>query len=180
MNRQKINELVKPIVESEGFTFVGSELNQGSYRHRLVIYVDKPNVPINLDECAMLSRRMSAVLDVEGMLSENAYVLEVSSPGIDRPLFTQEQIVEQVGKRVALSLKTPIDGRKNFKGLLITADEMKLVLQIEKDGTKETIALEIDSDEVIKAKLCVSENIVNKSLSKKSRQDRKRGNANEL
>jgi ribosome maturation factor RimP len=177
---QKINELVQPIVESEGFEFVGAELNQGGYRHRLIIFVDKPGTPINLDECAMLSRRMSAILDVEGVLTENAYVLEVSSPGIDRPLFTQAQIAAQVGKRITLQLKTPIEGRKNFKGLLVSADETQLTLQIEKDDKTQTQDLVIDSDEVTKAKLCESENILNKSLSKNLRKDRKRGNANEL
>lgn len=180
MKLQKINELVQPIIESEGFEFVGAELNQGGYRHRLIVYVDKPGTPINLDECATLSRRMSAVLDVEGVLTESAYVLEVSSPGIDRPLFTQAQIIAQVGKRVAIQLKNPIDGRKNFKGVLLKADEAQLTLQIEKDGKIQTEDLVIEADEIIKAKLSESENILNKSLSKNLRKDRKRGNANEL
>ena len=180
MKLQRINELVQPIVESEGFEFVGAELNQGGYRHRLIVYVDKIGMPINLDECAMLSRRMSAVLDVEGVLTEQAYVLEVSSPGVDRPLFTQAQIMAQLGKRVALQLKTAIEGRKNFKGLLVSADESQLIIQVEDEDKKETENLVIQSEAVVKAKLCESGNILNKSLGKNLRKDRKRGNANEL
>ncbi len=178
MKLQKINELIKPIIESEGFEFVGAELNQGTHRNRLIIFVDKPGTPINLDECAMLSRRMSAVLDVEGVLTEQAYVLEVSSPGIDRPLFTPEQIAAQVGKRIALQLKTPIEGRKNFKGLLLKAQEGELILEVETDNKTEKLVIQVDG--VIKAKLCESDKILNKSLNRNLRKDRKRGNANEL
>lgn len=180
MKLQKINELIRPIIESEGFNFVGAELNQGTHRHRLIVYVEKPGTPINLDECAMLSRRMSAVLDVEGTLGDDAYVLEVSSPGIDRPLFNQAQIIAQVGKRIALQLKQPIEGRRNFKGLLVSADETQLTIRIEKDDKTQTQDLVIDADALTKAKLCESENILNKSLSKNLRKDRKRGNANEF
>lgn len=177
---QKINELVQPIVESEGFEFVGIELNQGTHRSRMIIFVDKPGSHINLDECAMLSRRMSAVLDVEGVLAEQPYVLEVSSPGIDRPLFTIEQIAAQVGKRIYLQLKTPIEGRKNFKGQLLSLQENELVLQIESEKEKKTQDLIIHADAIAKAKLCESEKILNKSLSKNVRKDRKRGKASEL
>lgn len=188
MNLYKINELVRPIVESEGYQFVGAELNLDGHRHRLIIYVDKPVTPINLDECAMLSRRMSAVLDVEGVLSEDKYVLEVSSPGVDRPLFTQAQIIEQVGKNISLQLKTAINGKKNVKGLLLSADETQLVVQLEKDSKKdnkkdnkkEIEEFVIQADSVNKAKLCITDQMFNKSLSKYVKKDRKWGNANEL
>ena len=133
--RTEYNELEKiiaPVVESLGLEFVGSERASMGKSPVLRVYIDGPN-GVSLDQCGKVSQQIDAVLEVESSVRET-YTLEVSSPGLDRILFTVEQLAKQVGNQVKLKLYSAIDGRKNFKGLLTSADEEKCVLNI--NGTE--------------------------------------------
>lgn len=124
---ERIRDIVKPVIEALGCQLWGMEfLGQG--RHSLLrIYLDKPG-GVNIEDCAEVSRQLSAVLDVEDPISTE-YTLEVSSPGLDRMLFTLEQYRDYVGSQVKLRLSENFEGRRNFAGRLdeVLEDEVALV-----------------------------------------------------
>ncbi|MGQ9425747.1 ribosome maturation factor RimP [Gilvimarinus sp. F26214L] len=123
-------ELVEPVARSLGCELWGLEYHaSGRHRGTLRIYIDKPD-GVNLSDCERVSRQVSSVLDVEDPI-QGEYNLEVSSPGVDRPLFTLEQFAEYAGERVQVRLRTPFEGRRQFKGLLtgVEDDEVKVVVE---------------------------------------------------
>ena len=83
-----------------------------------------------MDDCAIVSRQISGVLDVEDPISVE-YTLEVSSPGMERPLFTLEQFAKYVGEQVKIKLRSPFEGRRNFQGLLRGVEEQDVVVQVD-------------------------------------------------
>ncbi len=112
----QLEGLISPVVLSLGYEFVGLEyLPQG--KHSLLrIYIDKPE-GITVDDCGTVSHQVSGVLEVEDPIKGH-YVLEVSSPGLDRPLFKLEDFERFSGHHVQIKLQIPLNGRRNFKGLL--------------------------------------------------------------
>lgn len=144
-NDKKITQAIKPLIESEGFELIGVEIIQSGRKLLVRVYVDKPG-GIIIDECARLSRRIGALFDAEGVI-ESQYLLEVSSPGLNRPLFNKEQIKAQLGNEISVQVKVPIEGRKNFKGMLQKIEGEAVCLLV--DG-KETV---LPFDSIIKARL---------------------------
>ncbi|GLZ88123.1 ribosome maturation factor RimP [Pseudomonas sp. BN414] len=126
---EQLQALLAPVVEALGYQCWGIEfLSQG--RHSLLrIYIDHEN-GILVDDCEKVSRQISGVLDVEDPIS-NEYTLEVSSPGMDRPLFTLEQFAAHAGELVKIKLRSPFEGRRNFQGLLRGVEEQDVVVLIE-------------------------------------------------
>ena len=112
----RLTELVASAVEPLGYELLGVEyLAQG--RHSVLrIYIDSPD-GINLDDCERASRQVSAVLDVDDPL-KGQYTLEMSSPGLDRPLFTAEHFTQFIGHEVKLRLHSPLEGQRRFKALI--------------------------------------------------------------
>ena len=120
-------EMFTPIVISLGYRLWGIEyIGQG--KHSILrVYVDNDECVL-VEDCVKVSHQLSAVLDVEDPINSE-YTLEVSSPGLDRPLFTNEQFASVVGKTVKLRIITPIEGnRRKYKGLLVSVDEQSLVI----------------------------------------------------
>ncbi|MFG5863344.1 ribosome maturation factor RimP [Metapseudomonas sp. CR1201] len=126
---EQLQALLAPVVEALGYQCWGIEfLSQG--RHSLLrIYIDHEN-GILIDDCEKVSRQISGVLDVEDPISSE-YTLEVSSPGMDRPLFTLEQFAAHAGELVKIKLRSPFEGRRNFQGLLRGVEEQDVVVLIE-------------------------------------------------
>jgi len=112
----RLTELVASAVEPLGYELLGVEyLAQG--RHSVLrIYIDSPD-GITLDDCERASRQVSAVLDVDDPL-KGQYTLEMSSPGLDRPLFTAEHFTQFIGHEVKLRLHSPMEGQRRFKALI--------------------------------------------------------------
>jgi ribosome maturation factor RimP len=122
-NSNTLEELIEPIVIAMDFEFVGIEyLTQGN-GSLLRIYIDHPD-GINVDHCADISRQVSMMLDVEDPI-QNEYTLEVSSPGMERPLFKKEHYQQFIGQEVKLTLFRPLvmSNRKKFKGLISQVEE---------------------------------------------------------
>src|SRR5688500_5937593 len=123
-----LQKIVEPIVKALGFQLWGIEyLGQG--RHTLLrIFIDKEG-GINIEDCAEASRHISSILDVEDPISSE-YTLEVSSPGLDRILFTQEQLQAHIGDVIKVRLTESFAGRRNFSGQLknIVDDEIVLIV----------------------------------------------------
>lgn len=124
---ETIRKIVEPVVTALGFQLWGIEyLGQG--RHTLLrVYLDKEG-GIDIEDCAEASRHISSILDVEDPISSE-YTLEVSSPGLDRLLFTLEQMKAYVGSTLKLRLTENFEGRRNFSGILkdVVNDEVVLV-----------------------------------------------------
>ena len=125
---EQLQALVAPVVEALGYQCWGVEfLSQG--RHSLLrIYIDKQPDGVLIEDCEIVSRQISGVLDVEDPISAE-YTLEVSSPGMDRPLFTLEQFASHAGEQVKIKLRSPFEGRRNFQGLLRGVEEQDVVVQ---------------------------------------------------
>ena len=113
---EQLQAMLAPVIEALGYECWGIEyISQG--RHSLLrVYIDHSN-GILVEDCEKVSRQVSGILDVEDPIP-GEYTLEVSSPGMDRPLFTLEQFNAFVGEQVKIRLRSPYEGRRNFQGLL--------------------------------------------------------------
>jgi ribosome maturation factor RimP len=127
--REEVRLLAQPLAEDDGFELVDVELASVG-RHRVIrVSLDKPG-GVSLGDCALFSRRLSDCLDMNQTVS-GAYHLEVSSPGIERPLRTLEHVVRFAGTRVALATHEPRDGRRNWEGELIGARDGAVGVRLE-------------------------------------------------
>jgi len=145
MSLQKLNELLQPLVEDLGYEFIGLEYNPNPKHSVLRIYIDHEN-GVGIQDCETVSRETAALLDVKDPIKSH-YNLEVSSPGLDRPLFTPAHFSEFTGSEVQINLFAPQDGRRKFTGPILSAGESSV--SIEQDGSEVTL----DYDNIAKAKL---------------------------
>ncbi|MFC3570805.1 ribosome maturation factor RimP [Paracoccus simplex] len=160
---RRLAEIISPVIEDLGFELVRIRL-QGGKTATLQIMADRPEGGINVDDCADISTAVSAVLDVEDPL-EDAYHLEVSSPGIDRPLTRLKDFALFEGYEARLETNQPIDGRKRFKGVLAGVEGDEVLLNIDEGGETHTIGLNFDwlSD----AKLVLTDELIAEMLRQK-------------
>ena len=123
-----LQQIVEPAIKALGFQLWGIEyIGQG--RHTLLrIYIDKEG-GINIEDCVEASRHISSILDVEDPISSE-YTLEVSSPGLDRILFTLEQFQAHIGEVIKVRLTEGFSGRRNFSGELKNAENNEIVLVV--------------------------------------------------
>ena len=126
-----LSELFEPVVEAMGYEFVGVEFTGGTGHGTLCIYIDREQ-GVDIDDCASISHQVSAILDVEEPIQQ-AFDLQVSSPGINRPLFKLSDYDRFAGETVKIKLDVPLTGRKNFKGILKGVVQSKFV-QVDVDG----------------------------------------------
>ena len=113
----RLTEMLEPAVEALGFELLGVEFVRAGSHSTLRIYIDHEN-GITVDNCADVSNQVGAILDVEDPIATE-YSLEVSSPGMDRPLFKIEHYEAILNETVNVRLNVPQDGRRNFKGTLV-------------------------------------------------------------
>ena len=135
---RKLVEMLKAPVEALGHKLWGLEYIQAGKHSILRLYIDNEK-GIFIEDCAETSRQVSAVMDVEDPISTE-YTLEVSSPGVDRPLFTAEQYQLYVGETVKVQLTMPVAGSRNLKGTVIGVEGQMLTLSV--DGNELIIALD--------------------------------------
>ena len=112
-----ITELIGTTVQALGLELWGVELLQQGRYSLLRVYIEREE-GVTIEDCEKVSRQVSALLDVEDPIA-GEYTLEVSSPGVDRPLFSIEQYAQYVGSEVNLKLRRALDGRRKFKGQII-------------------------------------------------------------
>lgn len=158
---RRIAEIAQPVVESLGYELVRVRLMSGK-TSTLQIMAEKPDGGIEVDDCAAISTELSAVLDVEDPILDN-YTLEVSSPGIDRPLTRLKDFDMWEGYEAKLETDDLIDGRKRFKGQLGGTDSDEVLIAIEEG----TIGLKFDW--LADAKLVLTDELIRDVL--KSRKD---------
>lgn len=125
----KLNKLIEPAVASLGFELVGCEQIASGQQPKLRVYIDK-QAGVTVDDCAEVSRQIDAMLAVEApQWSETE--LEVSSPGIDRPLFSLAQFEQFIGQIAKVKLKVPDGERKRFKGTIEKVEGQQVTLLVE-------------------------------------------------
>lgn len=132
---QKLQEMLQSAVEDLGCEFWGIECQRASRFMTVRLFIDKEG-GVGVDDCADVSRQVSAILDVEDPIADK-YNLEVSSPGLDRPLFTLEQFQRYVGEDIAVHLRIPVLDRRKWQGKLEKIENDMLTLIV--DGQEQVL-----------------------------------------
>ena len=160
---RRLADIVTPAIEALGFELVRIRLMGGATR-TLQIMADRPDGGIEVDDCGEISTAVSAILDVEDPIEEN-FILEVSSPGIDRPLTRLKDFEMWKGWEARIETTELIDGRRRFKGTLAGAEGDEILIEIEDAGALVTIGLKFDwlSD----AKLILTDELIAEMLRQK-------------
>lgn len=128
---EKVTQLIEPTVQALDLELWGVEhASQGKYSV-LRIFIER-EAGVTIDDCERVSRQVSAIFDVEDPIA-GEYTLEVSSPGMDRLLFTPQQFQRYRGEEVSVRMRTPVDGRRKFKGTL--TDVVDDIIHIQVDGS---------------------------------------------
>lgn len=157
---RRIADIIQPVIEDLGFELVRVRLMTGK-ESTLQIMAQKPDGTIEVDDCGQISTAISAVLDVEDPIVD-AYTLEVSSPGIDRPLTRLKDFDQWQGYEAKIETSELIDGRRRFKGELAGTEGDEVLITIEEAGEDITIGLKFEwlSD----AKLVLTDELIREVL----------------
>ncbi|WMC09453.1 ribosome maturation factor RimP [Oceanimonas pelagia] len=125
---QRLTEMLSEPVEALGFELLGLEFVRAGRHSTLRLYIDHEN-GIDVNDCAEVSRQVSAVLDVEDPISTE-YDLEVSSPGLARPLFKPAHYQAIIGQEAELALRMAVNNRRKLKGIVVSADDTLVRLEV--------------------------------------------------
>jgi ribosome maturation factor RimP len=155
-----LETLLAPAVEAAGFRLVRVKL-MGGKRKTLQIMAERPDGSMDVEDCARLSRALSDVLEAADPLAEE-YVLEVSSPGIDRPLTSSEDFARFAGYEARIELSHGVDGRKRFRGLLIGLDGNDVLMDVVDETETRRVGLPLF--DIAEAKLVLTDRLIQESL----------------
>lgn len=144
---QSVANVVSPIVGEEDLVVYDIYWTKDLGRRILRVLLEKREGFITLDDCSRVSHAIEDIIEVKGIIS-GPYDLEVSSPGLDRPLRSADHFQKVLGKTIKLKTKVPFEGRQNYKGLLKKMDENILTMEIDKKN------YEVSFESVAKANLC--------------------------
>lgn len=150
----KIDAIIAPSLGDMGYALVQIKLSEGSRRTLQIMAERKDGANMTVEDCAAISHQVSALLDVEDPI-KGAYTLEVSSPGIDRPLIRREDFERFAGFEAKLESKLPIDGRKRFKGRIAAVEGDDIVFE-----TAEKQVVRIPLRQVYASKLLLTDELI--------------------
>ncbi|MDB5456734.1 MAG: hypothetical protein JWP92_2319 [Caulobacter sp.] len=156
-------EILDPIAESVGFEIVRLRLMGANEQRRLQIMAERPDGDMNVEDCAKLSRAISELLDVADPIA-GEYLLEVSSPGIDRPLTRLKDFETYEGLEARLELDRIADGRKRFKGVLAGVEDANVAIDL--DGEAETALVPFAW--IIEAKLLLTDALMKRGADQRA------------
>jgi len=137
MTGEELRKLLEPTIERQGYELSDLEANLGGKGGVVRIFIDHPD-GISLEDCEKVSLAVSAILDVEDPLP-GQYSLEVSSPGLDRKLTKVEHFQRFVGETLKVQTRFPVEGRKRFRGTLVSSNNENIVVEV--DGTSHSLPL---------------------------------------
>ncbi|TVP84228.1 MAG: ribosome maturation factor RimP [Alkalicoccus sp.] len=149
---ESVEKLVLPILEEENLELVDIEFDKEGKNWFLRVFIDSAN-GVDLDDCTKVSEQLSEMLDKKDPI-EQAYYLEVSSPGAERPLKKKKDIEKAVGSNIYVTTYAPVDGEKVFEGTLVSFEDD--VLKMEVKVKTRVVAYEIPYSQVAKARLAVA------------------------
>jgi ribosome maturation factor RimP len=157
LEMERIREIAKRVADSSGLEVVDLELRGGGKSRMLRIFIDKPG-GVTHQDCADLSREVGTILDVEDAIPGGSYLLEVSSPGLDRKLVRPSDYERFTGNRVKLTTREPVSGNRHFEGRLESFHEGRLTLDLTRTKKKNRAGdtpqkVEFDLSNVEKANL---------------------------
>jgi ribosome maturation factor RimP len=127
-----VAELVAPVLEEKGIELWGVKLINNPKRTTLQIFIDRKDGGVTIDDCTNVSLELNGIMDVEDLFN-HPYFLEVSSPGLDRYLFTFEQVCAYIGREMNVEVSMPIANRRRFRGVLEKVDGDLLFLKVDND-----------------------------------------------
>ena len=145
IQNQNLLDLFEPEITAMGFELLGIELIKNGHISLLRVYIDKFE-GVNIDDCVLASQQLTGLLDVKDPI-KGQYNLEVSSPGIDRPLFTDEQLKKHIGHIVMIKLREKYRGKRKITGVLEAVDNLEIIIKCNENNEK------IPSELIDKAKL---------------------------
>ena len=137
MRNEELTELLAPVVADLGLECLGVEFSPSHGNSLVRVYIDAADRPVTVDDCELVSRQVSATLDVNDPI-QGRYTLEVSSPGLDRPLYTAAHFARFLGEAAKVEVNLPIEGRRRFQGPILAVEDSTIVL--EQDGKPVRIA----------------------------------------
>ena len=158
---RRLAEIITPVIEDMGFELVRIRLMSGKTT-TLQIMADRPDGGIEVDDCAQISNAVSAVLDVEDPILD-AYTLEVSSPGIDRPLTRLKDFDAFEGYEAKVETSELIDGRRRFKGVLAGVEDDEVLINVA-GAEGETVTIGLKFDWLSDAKLVLTDDLIREML----------------
>lgn len=171
---KKIERTIAPTAQSMGYELVRvSMIGAGSSRPTLQIMAERPDGTMLIDDCSRLSQAVSALLDVENLIEE-AYNLEVSSPGIDRPLTRLKDFERYAGFEARIELHSPVNGQRKFKGILRGIEGETIAFE-----TEQGAAVQLPFGEVDKAKLILTDELIRAAMKAEKDSKKKRLEAGE-
>lgn len=132
MFNAELTNLLMPVVTDLGLECLGVEYSPSHGNSLVRVYIDAPERAVTVDDCEAVSRQVSAMLDVNDPIT-GRYTLEVSSPGLDRPLYTPQQFARFIGQSAKIEVNLAIAGRRRFQGPILAVEGEEVVL--EQDGT---------------------------------------------
>lgn len=147
-----VEHLVTPILEELNLELVDIEFVKEGRNWFLRIYIDTPTGGIDIDQCALVSERLSAILDEKDPIDQN-YYLEVSSPGAERPLKKESDFEKAVGKFIYVKTYEPIKDLKEFQGYLLSNNEKSIEIEVRIKTRK--VQIEIEKEKIAKARLAI-------------------------
>jgi ribosome maturation factor RimP len=156
-------------VDAAGYRLVRLRV-MGGHTKTIQIMAERPDGQMDVEDCATLSRSLSEVLDAADPIADD-YVLEVSSPGIDRPLTRAEDYERFAGYEARVELTSPIDGRRRFKGILAGLEGGSVVMDV--SGNKGAARMRLPLSAIADAKLVLTDHLIQESL--KAREAREAG-----
>ncbi len=157
---ERITDLIEPVAEDMGYRLVRVKYTTGRKPVLQIMAERIADGGMVVEDCQRLSRAISAILDVEDPI-RGAYDLEVSSPGIDRPLVRDEDYRRFAGHEIKVELRRPVDGRRRYRGLLLSGGEGEFRLRL-KDGEEVVLS----TADVYEAKLVLTDELIAASLKK--------------
>lgn len=138
---RRVETLIADSLAHMGYEVARVRLTSGARDKTLQVMIDKTDgSAVNVDDCEQASIQISAVLDVHDPIS-GAYRLEVSSPGLDRPLTRPKHFAEHIGYEIKTELRSPLSGRKRFKGVVISSDDASVTMQCSANGAPEDVVV---------------------------------------
>jgi ribosome maturation factor RimP len=155
-----LETLVGPAVEAAGYRLVRLRL-MGGKRKTLQVMAERPDGGMDVDDCAALSRSLSEILEATDPISEE-YVLEVSSPGIDRPLTAASDFLRFKGYEARVELARGVEGRRRFKGMLAGMEGNEVLMDVTEE--KDSARLRLPIGDIAEAKLLLTDRLIQESL----------------
>jgi ribosome maturation factor RimP len=158
----RVATIAEPVIETLGYRLVRVKVSPAD-GCTVQIMAERPDGSMTVEDCEAVSRALSPVLDIADPI-ERAYRLEISSPGIDRPLVRKSDFDRYAGNRARIEMAVPVDGRKRFRGLLLGTEGEAARLRRDDAGAEETAEVLLAIEEMSEAKLVLTDELVTQAL----------------